>query len=184
MACAALGITACDLPGIDNPSYATEGATGGVDGSVVGAVVPCVPDEENPCNCADGGDGVQHCNEEGDGWGPCYCPGTATGGDAIVEGTTCNPGLGGCGDAGVGSGAVVTGGDATMGQDAEGVAEDLCADVDCPGGGGYCDGGTAYGTYPSECNPETGQCDDAPAPHPRDCADYGLVCQEGQCVVL
>ncbi len=60
--------------------------------------------------------------------------------------------------------------------------EGLCAGVECPGGEGFCDGDIAHGAYPSECNPRTGQCDDAPGPHPRNCTDEGLVCQDGDCV--
>ena len=61
-------------------------AGGTTDGGEGDVPISCVPDAERACQCDNGDDGVQHCNDEGDGYGPCYCTSSSTSGDAGGEG--------------------------------------------------------------------------------------------------
>ena len=60
----------------DAPTDATGDTAGGGD-----VTVTCVPDEEVACPCPNNSVGVKHCNEAGDGYGPCFCTGSTSGAD-------------------------------------------------------------------------------------------------------
>ncbi len=71
-----------------------------VDGACVAAdpgddPVSCTPDAELACTCDDGAEGVQKCNDAGDGYGECFCttspvdPPTEDCDPACAEGESC-----------------------------------------------------------------------------------------------
>ena len=71
----------------------------------------CTPGEVKVCPCIGGGEGIQECNEDGQGWGQC----------------SCSPGPGGA-DSGVADSGVTDSGVADSGVSDSGVADIGVAD--------------------------------------------------------
>ncbi len=95
----------------------------------------------------------------------------------------CGGGEGGSGGDGGDGGAGGEGGDGGAGgSGGSGGMADLCAGVVCEGSPGLCEGTVARGPAAAQCDPATGECQEAPAPAPIDCAEQDMVCEDGNCV--
>ena len=59
---------------------------------------------------------------------------------------------------------------------------DLCALAQCDGSPAYCSGDTAIGATTEWCEPTTGECTALPGVFVQECADLGLICEDGHCI--
>ncbi|UQA58296.1 hypothetical protein [Polyangium aurulentum] len=88
---------ACSSPDPGNPSGSTSSSSGA--GGSGGSTPPlCVPGQQVACACPGGAMGAQACNAEGNGYEPCQCETSGTGGGS--------GGMGGNGGSGGGSGGM------------------------------------------------------------------------------
>ena len=60
--------------------------------------------------------------------------------------------------------------------------EDLCANVTCENTGSSCEGTWVHNGSYSDCDPSSGECVPGPGLPPEDCAELGMLCDDGACV--